>query len=231
MTWYEIVVEGDAGSWERLLAEQEAATGQRALPPAELPLRRAREAGERPGEAIERQAAAGEWPPGAGGRQASPATQGRHVVFTPDELGRALVAALDTVPPRPDLRLALLREVTGGHFDFTVEAFAEDLAARIRALLAEPPPGVEVRAFTEEPGEVPAAGGPGTVELYAPLHCKAYRAWGTISGDLPGLLEMHRRLHALPFVYEEKLELATHRLDPAGLAPPGGGAGASGCRR
>ena len=57
------------------------------------------------------------------------------------------------------------------------------------------------------------------MELYAPVHCYAYRAWGTVAGPFPGVLELHRRLHPLAFVYEEKLELAAHPVDPADLTP------------
>jgi len=64
----------------------------------------------------------------------------------------------------------------------------------------------------------PEAGKPGAVELYAPVHCYAYRGWGTVTGPFPGVLDLHRRLHPLPFVYEEKLELAAHPVDPADLA-------------
>ncbi len=108
---------------------------------------------------------------------------------------------------------------TGGHFDFTVEAFAEPVAQQIREALAAPPPGVEVRITRDDEERNPEAGEPGRVELYAPLHCYAYRAWGTVSGPLAGLLEMHRRLHELPFVYEGRIEVDARPADPAELAP------------
>jgi hypothetical integral membrane protein (TIGR02206 family) len=204
--WYEIVVEGDPVSWQRLLAEQEAASGQRALRGSEIPLRP-----EAPGE----------------GLPASPDARTRHLALAPGALARALATALAAPATtgsgaQPCLRLERLREVTGGRFDFSVEAFAESFAEQIRALLAAPPPGVEVRTFREEGPEDAAAGGPGAVELFAPVHCKAYRAWGTVTGTVPGLMDMHRRLHSLPFVYEGKIELAAHRLDPADLEPASG---------
>jgi hypothetical protein len=196
--WYEIVVEGDPVSWQSLLAEQEAASGQRALRGSEVSLR---------------PAAPGEDGP------AAPDAGACHLVLAPGALARALAAALASPATsgsgtQPCLRLARLREVTSGRFDFNVEAFAESFAEQIRALLAAPPPGVEVRDVREE-GQEPAAGGPAAVELFAPVHCKAYRAWGTVTGTIPGLVEMHRRLHSLPFVYEGKIELAARRLDPA----------------
>jgi hypothetical protein len=197
MAWYEIVVEGDAGAWERLLAEQEAGTGQRAVRGPEVPLR----------------------PEPAGEPLLGPVdSRARHLAFVPGELARGLVAA----PSHPGLRLARVREVTGGHFEFSVEAFSEPIAQQIRAVLGAPAPGVEVHVTRDEEERDPETGKPGAVELYAPVHCYAYRAWGTVSGPFPGVQELHRQLHKLPFVYEERLELAAHPVDPADLAAGAG---------
>lgn len=38
----------------------------------------------------------------------------------------------------------------------------------------------------------------------------------------PGVQDLHRRLHQVPFVNEEKLELAVHPVDPAHIAPGAG---------
>jgi len=215
MAWYEIAAEGDAGAWERLLAEQEAGAGERAVRGPEVPLR-----------------------PGSGGEHLPGLLDAgsRHLAFVPGELAKRLAAALTAKPAiPPGLRLARLREVTGGHFDFSVEAFSEPAAQEIRAVLGTPAPGVEVRLTRDEEQREPKAGKPGAVELYAPVHCYAYRAWGTVTGPFPGVLDLHRRLHPLPFVYEKKLELVAHQLDPADLprrlgggppptaARPGGG--------
>ena len=176
MAWYEIVVEGDAGIWERLLAEQEAGTGQRAVRGPDVPLR----------------------PEPARERLHEPADpRARHLAFVPGELARGLVAALASLaspassaalapaaPPagapasHPGLRLSRVREVTGGHFDFSVEAFSEPIAKQIRAVLGAPAPGVEVRVTRDEEERDPEAGKPGAVELHRPVHCYAYRAWG-----------------------------------------------------
>jgi hypothetical protein len=224
MAWYEIVVEGDAGAWERLLAEQEAATGRHSVRGPEVP-QRPESAGERLHDLLH--------------------VRSHHLAFAPGELACGLVAALASpsavvsfaalaglpsptpptgAPPpgHPGLRLARLREVTGGHFDFSVEAFSEPVAQQIRAVLGSPAPGVEVHLARDEEERDPEGGKPGAVELYAPVHCYAYRAWGTVTGPFPGVLDLHRRLHPLPFVYEEKLELAAHPVDPADLAPGAG---------
>lgn len=204
MAWYEITVEGEAGAWERLLAEQEAGAGQLAVRGLEVSL-------------------LPELPEPAGERRDDLADRARHLAFVPGELASGLVAAL--APPagapagHPGLRLARVREITGGRFDFSVEAFSEPAAKQIRAVLDAPSPGVEVRVTRDEEEREPGAGKAGAVELYAPVHCYAYRAWGTVTGPFPGVLELHRRLHPLPFVYEAKLELAAHPVDPADLAP------------
>jgi hypothetical protein len=219
MAWYEIAVEGEAGAWERLLAEQEAGAGQRAVRGPEVPLR----------------------PEAAGERLHDPADSRaphHHLVFVPGELASGLVAALappaalastgSPAPPagaaasHPGLRLARVREITGGRFEFSVEAFSEPAAKQIRAVLGAPAPGVEVRITRDEEERDPEAGKPGKVELFAPVHCYAYRAWGTVTGPFSGVLELHRQLHPLPFVYEEKLELAARPVDPADLAPGAG---------
>jgi len=204
MAWYEIVVEGDAGAWERLLAEQEAGTGRHAVRGPEVPLQ-PESAGERLHGLLH--------------------ARSHHLAFAPGELARGLVASLPSPGPaaggppgHPGLRLARLREVTGAHFDLSVEAFSEPAAKQIRAVLGSPAPGVEVHLARDEEERDPEAGKPGAVELYAPVHCYAYRAWGTVTGPFPGVLDLHRRLHPLPFVYEEKLELAAHPVDPADLA-------------
>jgi len=204
MAWYEIAAEGDAGAWERLLAEQEAGTGEQAVRGSQEPLR-PESAGERLGERL---------------HDLLPA-RSHHLAFVPAELAKRLAAALTATPGlHHGLRLARLREVTGGHFDFNVEAFSEPAAKEIRAVLGTPAPGVEVHLTRDEEERDPEAGTPGPLELYAPVHCYAYRAWGTVTGPFPGVQELHRRLRSLPFVYEEKLELAAHQVDPADLPPP-----------
>lgn len=200
MAWYEVAIEGDAGAWERLLAEHEAAAGERAVRGSEVRLK----------------------PHSDGERLAElPDGPSRHLAFVPAGLARRLAAALTTMPAiHPGLRLARVREVTGSHFDFSVEAFSEPAANQIRGVLGAPEPGVEVHVARDEEERGPGTGGPRAVELYAPVHCYAYRAWGTVTGPFPGVQELHRRLHPLPFVYEEKLELAAHQVDPAELAEP-----------
>ena len=108
MSWYEIVVQGDDTTWEALLADQEERSGERVVRGSEVPLRRT------PGERL----------PGL------PPAGPLHLVFVPGGLARALVAALAGAGARGGLRLARLSEVTGGHFAFSVEAFASRSSSR-----------------------------------------------------------------------------------------------------
>jgi hypothetical protein len=194
-SWYEIAVIGDEDAWARLLGAQEARTAERAVRGPDLPL----------------------GPKSLGDRlHAGLDARTHQLAFAPRELTRAVLAAL-AAAIHPGLRLERVREVTGCHFDFAVEAFAEPAAKAISAVLASPPPEVEVHGRDNEDVRQPEAGDTGVVELYAPVQCQAFRTWGTVTGPLPGLVELHRRLHLLPFVYEEKIELAARRIDPADL--------------
>lgn len=203
MNMYEIVVEGDGESWERLLAEQEAAAAEGAIGGSEVGLREQAEEGER--------------------RDAGSA---RHFAFAPLRLARAILAAVDA---GGGLRLERVREVTGAHFEVSVEAFAEPAARAIRAVLGDAPPGVEmIRYRDEEEGEErddPDGTGPAGFALNSPLHCDAYRVRGRVEGALPGVLGMRRRLRSLPFVHEGPIDLAARLVDPVALVAGQGGDG------
>ena len=188
---YQIVAAGDGEAWERLLAEQEAAVAERALRGPEVALRAA-EREQRRDDGV-----------------------GRHFAFAPLRLARAVLAAVEA---GGGLALERVREVTGAHFDFSVEAFAEPAAREVRAVLGQPPPGVELIRHTDEEKERDADGtGPDRVALSSPLHCDAYRVRGRVAGALAGVVEMRLRLHSLPFVHEDPIELAARLVDPAAL--------------
>ena len=80
-----------------------------------------------------------------------------------------------------------------------------------RAVRAESlPPGVAVEGLAESEEQHPEAHGP---EPFAPLHEYIYRASGRITGALPGVLELRRRLRERHFV-----ELGAVRLEGKTLA-------------
>lgn len=203
---YQIVVAGDGEAWSRLLAEQEAAVAEPALRGPEVALRAA-EQERRQDDGV-----------------------ARHSAFAPLRLARAVLAAVEAAG---GLALERVREVTGAHFDFSVEAFAEPAAREIRDALGQPPPGVELLRHTDEEKERDADGtGPGRVALSSPLHCDAYRVRGRVNGALAGVVEMRRRLRSLPFVQEDPIDLAARAVDPATLdedrEEPAAGAAAGG---
>lgn len=188
---YQIVVAGDGDAWERLLAEQEAAVAERAIRGPEVALR------------------------GAEREQRRDDGVARHFAFAPLRLARAVLAAVEA---GGGLALEQVREVTGAHFDLSVEAFAEPAAREIRVVLGQPPPGVELIRHPDEQEKRDADGtGPDRVALSSPLHCDAYRVRGRVEGALAGVVEMRLRLHSLPFVHEDPIELAARMVDPAAL--------------
>jgi hypothetical protein len=82
------------------------------------------------------------------------------------------------------------------HFTFEAEAYSESVADKIRAALAALPQRVTVEGLVLSEDRDPQAKG---VELYSPAHEYVFRASGTVTGDLAGVQEMHRRLDDLEF--------------------------------
>lgn len=125
-----------------------------------------------------------------------------HLLFVPGTQAGPLVRAIQG---KEEIRLERVREITGGRFSFTAEAFSPEAAEKIkRALRAPLSPGVVREKFEEEESVDPEAQG---IELYSPAHDYTYRCAGTFSGTPPGIFEIHRTLQSLDFVHEEKLEL------------------------
>lgn len=135
-----------------------------------------------------------------------------HLLFVPASQVGALLRMLKA---KPEIRLERVREVLSGHFSFRAETYSREVAARIRGALHGPlPPGVLLGDFAEDEELDPDAKG---VELYTPAHDYTYRAHGRFSGSPPGIFEMHRKLQALDFVHEEKLELEGREVEGAEL--------------
>ncbi len=134
-----------------------------------------------------------------------------HLVFAPESLARALVAALQGSSGESGLAVADLREIAAARLRFSAAAFSEGSAREIRErFLAGPPPGVVAEGVTETEEYDPAARG---AELYTPEHAYTYRVSGAFSGPLPGVLEMQRRARDLDFVHVKPLELETRPAD------------------
>lgn len=114
------------------------------------------------------------------------------------ELASALSAAADL-----RLRVAAHMRLERAWFMFTAETPSREAAARIHTLITRPAPGVML--VDEEREEIdPAAHG---VDLYAPAHEYTFRARGRITGELDGVVAIHRELRDTDFVTVEPVHL------------------------
>lgn len=134
-----------------------------------------------------------------------------HLLFVPASQIGALTRTLQA---KPEIRLERVREILGGGFSFQAEVYSQDTAALIREALHALPPEVRLEDFADDEKVDPDAHG---VELYTPVHEYTYRARGRFTGLPPGLFEVHRKLKALDFVHQDKLELEGREVEGAGL--------------
>lgn len=131
-----------------------------------------------------------------------------HLLLVPASQAGALVRVLRE---RPEVHLEQVREVLSGRFPFEAEAYAPDVAARIKGVVHAPlPPGVVLEGCEEKEKVDPDAAG---VELYSPVHRYTYRCHGTFSGTAPGIFQIHRTLQELDFVHQEDLEIEGRVVD------------------
>jgi hypothetical protein len=134
-----------------------------------------------------------------------------HLLFVPASQIGALTRTLQA---KPDLRLERVREILGGRFSFEAKVYSRETAARIREALHALPPEVRLEDFEDNEKVDPNVRG---VELYAPAHEYTYKARGVFTGLPPGIFEVHRKLQALDFVHQDKLELEGREVEGAGL--------------
>ena len=134
-----------------------------------------------------------------------------HLIFAPSANAKALIRGLGK---HADLRLEHLREVENAGFSFEVETFSRPKAQEIRSALHEDVPSGIALADLRESEEVdPEVDG---VELYAPAHAYTYRASGSFHGDLPCILEMHRRLAEMEFCDPGAIEIEARDVEGVG---------------
>lgn len=137
--------------------------------------------------------------------------QTHHLLFVPSSQIGALTRTLQA---KSDIRLERVREILGGGFSFQAEVYSPEMAERIRETLHALPPEVRLENFEDGEKVDPDAHG---VELYTPVHEYTYRARGRFTGLPPGIFEVHRKLKALDFVHQDKLELEGREVEGAGL--------------
>jgi hypothetical protein len=130
---------------------------------------------------------------------------GRHqLVLVVEEHVAALADALERAGAAVGLRLAERHRVAGARFDFAVETFSREVAARVRAALRPQPAGVTFVTHDVQEEHHPDAKG---VELYAPEHAYAFRARARVTGTLDAILTLRRMLAAIEAVRIDGLHL------------------------
>ena len=134
---------------------------------------------------------------------------GRHeaLLLADTRLAPALTSAFRAADDL-ELRVAEHARLAATWFTFMAETPSREAAARIHALLTALAPGVML--VDEEREEIdPAAHG---VDLYAPAHEYTFRARGRITGELDGVVAIHRELRDTDFVTVEPVHLEERPL-------------------
>lgn len=97
-----------------------------------------------------------------------------------------------------DTKILRERSLAEARFEYEVHVFATDLAARIRAIFAAPPPGVvlePVREFEERRDDEAQPAG-----IYAPVHRFELRGSGIARGEPFGVVLLWRRCREEPAI-------------------------------
>ncbi len=107
-----------------------------------------------------------------------------------------------------DLEVGEIRPIDHAELPFRFECYSRREGEAIRRLVEEDlPEGIRLEGYeVEEIVREDARG----VELYGPVHDYILRGEGRYVGDVPGIIEMSRRLADQSFLHPGKVEL-THR--------------------
>jgi hypothetical protein len=97
------------------------------------------------------------------------------------------------------------KKLTGVWFAFDVETANRDVAADIRRALDDLPAGVRLADY--DPRETIDPGSKG-VEVYTPVHEYEFKGKGRVRGDIPGVLEMHKRLSDIEAFHVDRIEIS-----------------------
>ncbi len=127
----------------------------------------------------------------------------RHVILR-KELGEKIRKALET-SKNLKIRVAAMREIAYAQLEFTYEVFSREEAETIRSLVEHDiPDGVRLEDYeTHETIDADAKG----VELYGPVHDYILKGSGRFTGEVPGVIEMARRLTGHDFIKTGKVVL------------------------
>jgi hypothetical protein len=189
-TWQAIVIEGQERNLRAFIA---GFTGDRGVDPASVIL------GDDVGLEV---GSIGEWLLELVG-------QGHHVVLAPEQLGVALVDAIERTGQKVGLRVERSHDIETASFGVRVETFSREVSASVRAVLDALPAGVRMDNRQEQEK---STGEPHEVELYAPVHEYTYRVSGHVTGPIAGVLAVRRRLGEIEAASLESL----HIVDESG---------------
>ena len=136
---------------------------------------------------------------------------GRHEVLLVDaRLGAVLASALADHAGDLGIRVVDRAVIASASFTFRAQTPSREAASRIKGALHDVPAGVALTDHEREEVD-PDAGG---TELYAPAPAYTFRASGSITGLLDGVLAMQRRLRGLDFVTLEGLQFVERVAGP-----------------
>jgi hypothetical protein len=125
-------------------------------------------------------------------------------VLVDEGVNESLIESLANVREAIPLKLVSTREISGAHAGFTYEAYAKEMGDELKALFANPPPGVAVADYEVEEKVDPEGKG---IEAYAPLHDYEIKAKGKITGAVRPLIDFYDKLAQHPLVALEEIVL------------------------
>ena len=127
----------------------------------------------------------------------------RHVIL-PKRLAERIKAALESSKTLK-IRVASMREIEHAELELHYEVFSRAEAAAVRPLVEDDlPKGVQLQGYkTHETVDEDAKG----VELYGPVHDYTLKGSGRLTGDVPGVIKMARRLMGHDFIKTRKIVL------------------------
>ena len=129
-----------------------------------------------------------------------------HGFFAPEPLASEIATAIERRGQAAELRAERSIAITRVRFDFHAEAFVEDLASELRALLRKLPSGTKLENLkTGEETDAAAAG----VELYSPRHDFSFTMSGRARSDDGSALLLLKKLHAYDCVKIEDVKIET----------------------
>lgn len=127
-------------------------------------------------------------------------------VLVPASRATEISAACERARATAGLKLAVHedRPVRAALLEYRFAIYQRELAERVRALLSQPPAGIELEDAEEAVEQNAGARG---VEIYTPAHDYAFKGRGRARGPVLAILELRESLRALEPVELEPIQL------------------------